>query len=69
MCYFIQGINYAKAAATCQDLGGDIAQPTNKIDSNTLSIVLANFTANMTSTRFWIGKSPFEFAPLLVWQM
>ncbi len=50
------GLTYAQAVTSCQSMGSDIAQPNNEIDSQTLSDVLANFTTNMTTTKFWIGK-------------
>ncbi len=58
-------VSYAQAAASCQSMGSDIAQPNNEIDSQTLADVLTNFTTNMTTTKFWIGeKFRSKFKPL-----
>ena len=40
-------------------MGGDLAQPFNDLDSLTLTTILSNFTGNITSTSFWIGKGPY----------
>ena len=48
--------NYATALANCLLLGGDLAQPMNDLESQTLSIILANFT-NSTSGSYWIGTN------------
>jgi hypothetical protein len=50
------GVNYAGAVAACKSLASDLAQPFNELESLTVSVVLSNFTTNMTSTSFWIGK-------------
>ncbi len=47
-------LNYSKAADNCQALGGQLAQPTNELESNTLTELLTNRT-NLTSNTFWIG--------------
>ena len=47
--------NYASALASCLALGGDLAQPMNDLESQTLSTILANFT-NSTTGSFWIGN-------------
>jgi hypothetical protein len=52
---FNSTVNYASALANCLALGGDLAQPLNDLESQTLSIILANFT-NSTSGSYWIGK-------------
>jgi hypothetical protein len=58
VCVKFSGLTYAKAVTACQDIGGDIAQPMNELDTSTLSVVLANFTANMTRDRFY--KTPLR---------
>ena len=50
------GLNEAEAEAQCAAVGGDLAQPFNDLESRNLATILANFTGNMTSTYFWIGK-------------
>ena len=50
------GLNEAEAEAQCAAVGGDLAQPFNDLESRNLATILANFTANMTSTYFWIGE-------------
>jgi hypothetical protein len=55
---FISAINYASALANCLAMGGDLAQPMNDLESQTLSIVLANFT-NSTFGSYWIGIQLF----------
>lgn len=52
---FNSTVNYASALANCLALGGDLAQPMNDLESQTLSIILANFT-NSTNGNYWIGK-------------
>jgi len=39
----------------CQAFGGDLAQPTNDIESDTLTNVLVNATTDPADT-FWIGE-------------
>jgi hypothetical protein len=61
---FNSTLNYAYALANCLALGGDLAQPMNDLESETLSIVLSNFT-NSTLGSYWIGKLiSFEFKHL-----
>ena len=48
-------LNYSKASDNCQQLGGQLAQPTNDLESEALSQQLKNLT-NITSTKFWIGN-------------
>ena len=50
------GLTEAEAVAQCAAVGGDLAQPFNDLESRNLATVLANFTTNMTSTSYWIGK-------------
>jgi len=52
---FESTVNYASALEKCLAFGGDLAQPMNKLESQTLSIILRNFT-NSTSGNYWIGK-------------
>ncbi len=52
---FNSTINYASALENCLALGGDLAQPTNDLESQTLSIILTNIT-NSTIGSYWIGK-------------
>ena len=52
---FNSSVNYASALANCLVLGGDLAQPMNDLESQTLSTVLTNFTTS-TLGNYWIGK-------------
>ena len=58
-------LNYSKAADNCQSLGGELAQPTNELESSTIADLLKNLPSNITSTLFWIGPfsvlTTFEF--------
>jgi len=54
MKVFNSTVNYAAAVENCRALGGDLAQPMNDLESQTLSIILANFT-NSTQGTYWIG--------------
>ena len=54
--FLVSGVNYAKAVSSCLDMGAEIAQPTNEIDSFTLTNLLTNFTAGMLARIFWIGE-------------
>ena len=54
--FLVSGVNYAKAVSSCLDMGAEIAQPTNEIDSFTLSTLLTNLTAGMLARSFWIGE-------------
>ena len=50
------GVTYKQAIAKCLDMGADIAQPMNEVDSLTLSTVLSNFSTTLSSTSYWIGN-------------
>jgi len=52
---FNSTLNYASALANCLALGSDLAQPMNNLESQTLAIVLSNYT-NSTLGSYWIGK-------------
>jgi hypothetical protein len=46
-------VSYEQALQKCLDMGADLAQPMNEIESTTLSLLLANFTT-FNSTSYWI---------------
>lgn len=50
-------ISYSDAVANCKNMGFDIAQPYNDVESQTLSGVLSNFTTGFLSHGFWIGNN------------
>ena len=49
------GLDYLTAAVKCSEIGADLAQPFNQIESKTLFQTLANFSAISSSASFWIG--------------
>jgi hypothetical protein len=49
------GLNYNQSVSKCRMMGADIAQPSNELETKSLSLILANYTkSNLTS--FWIGE-------------
>jgi hypothetical protein len=53
---FWPGLSYSQAAANCKAGGGDLAQPTNDLESDTLTSVLSS-SATDPNDSFWIGQS------------
>ena len=49
------GLTYSQAATKCQAAGGDLAQPTNDLESDTLTNVLVTAATDPTDS-FWIGE-------------
>jgi len=50
-------LNYNDALTNCNNMGFDIAQPYNEIESQTLAIILSNYTSGFSSRGYWIGKN------------
>jgi hypothetical protein len=61
-CFFIQTL---QAVASCQSMGGELAQPSNEVDSLTLLSAIANFSLDTTAT-YWIGDHNNKTHLLLV---
>jgi hypothetical protein len=49
-----------QAVTSCQSMGGDLAQPTNELESDNLLLAITNLTMD-TSAEFWIGNFVQQF--------
>jgi len=59
-------LNYSQAIQNCREMGYEIAQPINPIDSQTLTLAMKNLSTNSSTKGFWIGKlyNTFSFKNL-----
>lgn len=51
MKLFQVGLNYSAAAKRCADIGAEIVQPVNDLESETLATILSNYSG----VAVWIG--------------
>ncbi len=66
---FFTGLSYSQASANCQALKSELAQPTNDLESDTLTNVLATSSINPDDS-FWIGNvGTLTWNYLITWNL